>query len=111
MQGVGLSLLHDLPQIPQKGADLVVEGDLGEGEVLEVEEGPQLGEQVGLLRWRPGVPYAPAAFSVPAPLGKGHSGQTRQGVPVLAEAHLLPRPLGRWTCQLQTVRRPPCCRS
>lgn len=109
---MGLPLLQDLPQIPLRGADLGVGEDLEEGEVLEVEEGPQLGEQVGLLRWRPGVPYAPAAFSVvPAPLGKGHSGQTRQGVLVLGEAHLLPRPLGRWTCQLQTVRHPPCCRS
>lgn len=112
MQGVGLPLLHDLPQIPLRRADLGVGGDLEEGEVLEVEEGPQLGEQVGLLHWRPGVPYAPAAFSVvPAPLGRDHSGQTRQGVLGLGEAHLLPRPLGRWPCLLQTVWRPPCCRS
>jgi hypothetical protein len=47
---VGLPLLHDLPQIPLRRADLGVGGDLEEGEVLEVEEGPQLGEQVGLLQ-------------------------------------------------------------
>ena len=50
MQGVGLPLLHDLPQIPLRRADLGVGGDLEEGEVLEVAEGPQLGEQVGLLQ-------------------------------------------------------------
>lgn len=31
----------------------------------------------------------PTFSVVPAPLGKGHSGQTRQGVLVLGEAHLL----------------------
>lgn len=72
---MGLHLFHDLPQIPLRGADLGVVGDPEEGEVPEVEVVPQLGEQVGLLRWRPGAPNAPAAFSVvPAPLGKGHSG-------------------------------------
>lgn len=50
MQGVGLHLFHDLPQIPLRGADLGVGGDPEEGEVLEVEVGPQLGEQVGLLQ-------------------------------------------------------------
>lgn len=75
MQGVGLHLFHDLPQTPLRGADLGVEGDPEEGEVLEVEVGPQLGEQVGLLHWRPGAPNVRAAFSVvPAPLGRGHSG-------------------------------------
>lgn len=47
---MGLPLLHDLPQIPLREADLGVEGDLEEGEVLEVEVGPQLEEQVGLLQ-------------------------------------------------------------
>lgn len=72
MQGVGLHLFHDLPL---RGADLGVGADPEEGEVLEVEVAPQLGEQVGLLHWRPGAPNARAAFSVvPAPLGRGHSG-------------------------------------
>lgn len=112
MQGVGLPLLHDLAQIPLKGADLGVGVDPEEGEVLEVEEGPQLGEQVDLLRSTPGAPCARAAFSVVrAPLGRGHSGQTRQRVLGPGEAHLLPRPLGHWPCRLQTVPRPPCCQS
>ena len=50
MQGVGLPLLIHRPLIPLCWADVGGGGDLEVGEVLEVEEGPQLGEQVGLLQ-------------------------------------------------------------
>lgn len=49
MQGAGLPLLHDLPQIPLMGEGPGVEGDPEEGEVLEVEVDLPLGEQVDLL--------------------------------------------------------------
>lgn len=50
VQGAGLPQLHALQLRPLKGADLGVGGDREEGEVLEVEVAPQLGEQVGLLK-------------------------------------------------------------
>lgn len=107
MEGAGLPLLH-APQLrPQRGADQGLEGDPEEGEVLEVGVVPQLGEQVGLLHWRPGAhaPCALAAFSAaPPPLGRDHSGQTSwevllvaamvAAVAVVPEDHLLPMPLG-----------------
>lgn len=55
VQGVVLPLLHVLQLGPPRRANLGVGGDLEEGEVLVVGVDPQLGEQVGLLHWRPGA--------------------------------------------------------